>query len=433
MSPAALPDPLPIQPRGPFVATVRPPGSRSIANRALLAAALGRGTSVVCNVTPSDDTDAMRLGLVALGVKMERAPGGEPDDWQIYGVDGRFSPVAAAIDVRASGTTARFLTAAATLAETAVVLDGTKRIRERPIADLAGALGALGARVEVLGAGGCPPVRAGGSRLVGGEALLDVRRTSSQYVSGILLAAPYAQRDVTLRFVGDEVISRPFVDLTLAVMRDFGAEAEWRGPGAVLVRAGRGYAARAYVVEPDAQGAVYGFAAAAITGGRVTTPHLPRTSIQPDLGFLDALARMGCTVERGADAVSVAGPTRLRGIRVDANPWPDAALALAVVALFADGPTEIVNVPNLRIKETDRLAALERELAKLGARATAGPDWLRVEPGPPRGAEIDTYDDHRMAMSFALAGLRIPGVAIRDPGCVRKTWPAFFEALASWG
>jgi 3-phosphoshikimate 1-carboxyvinyltransferase len=186
------------------------------------------------------------------------------------------------------------------------------------------------------------------------------------------------------------------------------------------------------VVEPDAQGAVYAFAAAAIAGGHVRVPDLPRDSLQPDLGFLAALERMGCSVERDARAITLRAAPRLRGITVDANPWPDAALALAVVALFAEGPTTIENVPNLRIKETDRLAALERELAKLGARATAGPDWLRIEPGPLHGAEIDTYDDHRMAMSFALAGLRVPGVAIRDPSCVRKTWPGFFEALASW-
>jgi 3-phosphoshikimate 1-carboxyvinyltransferase len=431
MRAAELPDPLPIRPRGPLSAIVRPPGSRSLANRAQLAAALARGTSLVRNLTPSDDTDAMREGLVTLGVRMERSGAG--DDWLIHGTDGVLTPIASALDVRASGTTARFLTAAATLASTPVVLDGTQRMRERPIADLADALRSLGARVEVLGERGCPPLRAGGGAgLAGGEALLDVRRTSSQYVSGILLAAPYAARDVTLRFVGDEVISRPFVDLTLAVMRDFGAEADWLGPGAVFVRAGRGYQAREYAIEPDAQGAVYGFAAAAIAGGSVTVEGLPRESIQGELRFLDALAEMGCAIERGENAITLRGAPKLRGIRVDANPWPDAALALAVVALFAEDPTEIVNVPNLRIKETDRLAALECELTKLGARATTGPDWLRIEPGPLRGAEIDTYDDHRMAMSFALAGLRIPGVAIRDPGCVRKTWPGFFEALDSW-
>jgi 3-phosphoshikimate 1-carboxyvinyltransferase len=426
---AALPDPLPIRSRGPLAATVRPPGSRSLANRAQVAAALARGTSVVRNLTPSDDVDAMRIGLERLGVVMAH---GQGDDWTFHGTDGRLVPVASEIDVRASGTTARFLTAAATLASAPVVLDGTRRMRERPIADLATALGALGARVDVLGERGCPPVRAGGSRLVGGEARLDVRRSSSQYVSAILLAAPYAERDVTLRLAGDEVTSRPFVDMTLAVMRDFGAEAEWRGRGTLFVRAGCGYAARDYFVEPDAQGAVYGFAAAAIAGGHVTVEHIPRNSTQGELAFLGALEAMGCLVERGASTITVHAAPKLRGIRVDANAWSDSALALAVVALFADGPTEIANVPNLRIKETDRLAALERELAKLGARTSTGADWLRIEPGPPRGAEIDTYDDHRMAMSFALAGLRIPGVAIRDPGCVSKTWPAFFEALASW-
>jgi 3-phosphoshikimate 1-carboxyvinyltransferase len=372
----------------------------------------------------------MREGLVRLGVRMERA--GPGDDWLVHGVDGHLVPVANELDVRASGTTARFLTAAATLAETPVVLDGSQRMRERPIADLVSALRALGASAEVLGARGCPPVRAGGSGLAGGEATLDVRRTSSQYVSGILLAAPYARSDVTLRLVGDEVTSRPFVDLTLAVMRDFGAEAEFRGPGALFVRAGRGYQGREYAVEPDAQGAVYGFAAAAILGGFVTVEELPRNSVQGELAFLDALAAMGCAVERGARSITVRGAAKLRGIEVDANRWSDAALALAVVALFAEGPTTIRNVPNLRIKETDRLAALERELTKLGARATAGPDWLRIEPGALHGAAIDTYDDHRMAMSFALAGLRVPGVSIRDPGCVKKTWPGFFGALESW-
>ncbi len=430
MPAAALPDPLPIRTRGPLAARVRPPGSRSLANRALLAAALARGTSLVRGATPSDDTEAMREGLAGLGVRIERAS--VDDDWLVHGTDGQLVPIASQVDVRASGTTARFLTAAATLAAKPVVIDGAPRMRERPIADLAAALGALGAQVDVLGSRGCPPLRVAGGGLAGGEAELDVRRSSSQYVSGILLAAPYARRDVTLRFTGGEVISRPFVDLTLAVMRDFGAEAQWRGAGAVWVRAGRGYLAREYTVEPDAQSAVYGFAAAAISGGSVTVDDLPRESLQPDLAFLDALTQMGCTVERSARAVTVRGAPRLHGISVDANPWPDAALALAVVALFAEGPTEIVNVPNLRIKETDRLAALERELAKLGARATAGPDWLRIEPGPLRGAVIDTYEDHRMAMSFALAGLRIADVAIRDPGCVRKTWPDFFSALEGW-
>ncbi len=428
MAEAELPDPLPIRPRGPLDARVRPPGSRSLANRALVAAALGAGESRLFGLSASDDTEAMRDGLRALGVRIACAD----ETWTVQGADGRLVPVANALDVRASGTTARFLTAVATLARDPVVLDGTARMRERPIADLAAALRGLGGGVEVLGANGCPPVRTLGGGLRGGEVELDVRKSSSQFVSGLLLAAPYAATDVTLRFVGEDVISRPFVELTLAVMRAFGAQAEWRGRGAAFVRAGQHYRGRDYTIEPDAQGAAYGFAAAAIRGGRVRVADLPRDSLQPDLGFLDALARMGCAVERGADAIVVTGPERLRGIRVDGSPWPDAVLALAVVALFADGPTEIVNVPNLRIKETDRLAALECELAKLGGRATTGPDWIRIEPGPLHGAAIEPYDDHRLAMSFALAGLRIPGVAIRNPGCVRKTWPGFFAALERW-
>jgi 3-phosphoshikimate 1-carboxyvinyltransferase len=226
------------------------------------------------------------------------------------------------------------------------------------------------------------------------------------------------------------LVSRPYVDTTLEVMAAFGAQAGWRGPHALEVAAGRPYAPRAYAVEPDASAAAYPFAAAAIAGGRVRVADLPARSSQADLALLDVLAHMGCRITRGEGFVEVAGPEgELRGVDVDMNRMPDAVLALAVVALFARGPTRIRNVGNLRIKETDRLAALERELSKLGGRVRAGPDWIEIESGPLAGADIDTYDDHRMAMAFALAGLRVPGVAIRDPGCVAKTWPEYFQML----
>ena len=275
--------------------------------------------------------------------------------------------------------------------------------------------------------GGLRGVNGGGLR--GGHAPIDARR-SSQFVSAVLLAAPYAREDVVLEPVGGMVVSRPYVDLTLAVMRDFGAEAAWEGP-ALRVAAGRGYRGRRYEVEPDASAAAYPFAAAAIAGGSVCVPGLGSDSLQADLALVDVLERMGCRVERGTRAICVSRPVggELRGVDVDMNAMPDAVLALSVVALFASGPTRIRNVANLRIKETDRLAALERELAKLGGGARAGADDLEIEPGPLRGAAIDTYDDHRMAMAFALAGLRVPGVRIRDPGCVAKTWPDYFEAL----
>jgi 3-phosphoshikimate 1-carboxyvinyltransferase len=328
-----------------------------------------------------------------------------------------------------SGTTARFLTAAATLADGPVVIDGDARMRERPIEDLVVALRALGAQVEVQGRGGCPPVRVAGGGLPGGPAEIDARR-SSQYVSAVLLAAPYARRDVTLSLAGGVLVSRPYVDLTLQLMREFGADADWTAGGGLRVAAGRGYQARDYAIEPDASAAAYPFCAAAIAGGQVRVEGIPKDSIQADLALLDILERMGCRVERGERAATVHGPVRkLRGVDVDMNALPDAVLALAVVAAFAEGPTRIRNVANLRIKETDRLAALETELRKLGAGARASADGLEIVPGALHGAEIATYDDHRMAMAFALAGLAVPGVVILDPDCVSKTWPEYFSVL----
>jgi 3-phosphoshikimate 1-carboxyvinyltransferase len=419
-----LPDPLPIRPRGPLDARIRVPGSRSVTNRALVAAALARGESHLEGAARSDDTDAMREGLCGLGARITAAP----DAWTVVGVGGRFGAPSDSLDARASGTTARFLTAAATLSAGPVVVDGSPRMRERPIQDLVDGLRALGADCEALSPGGCPPVRVAGGGLPGGRARIDARR-SSQYLSGILLAAPYADRDVELALVEGVLVSRPFVELTLDVMRAFGAATSWHGEE-LRVRAGCPYQPRGYSVEPDAQSAVYGFAAAAIAGGRVQVDGIPAESRQTDLLFLAALESMGCRVERKPNAIEVRSPERtLRGVEIDMNAMPDAALALAVVALFAEGATTLRNIANLRIKETDRLAALESQLRRLGGVATTGPDWLRIEPAPLHGATIDTYDDHRIAMAFALAGLRVPGVAIRDPGCVSKTWPNYFDVL----
>jgi 3-phosphoshikimate 1-carboxyvinyltransferase len=424
-----LPDPYPVRPRGALDARVRPPGSRSLTNRALLAGALARGESVLSGATESDDALAMREGLRALGVPICVAG----DAWTVSGCAGRLPAQARVdVDVRASGTTARFLTAAAALAQPGaeVVLDGTARMRERPIGELAAALRGLGADVEALGPRGCPPVRVRGGGLAGGRVTIDARR-SSQYVSGVLLAAPCAARDVELDFTEGQLVSRPFVDLTLQVMTEFGAEAGWSGGGLRVARGG--YTGRRYAIEPDAQAAVYAFAAAAIAGGRVRVEGISEGSRQPDLAILEPLARMGCRVRREGSGIELSAERgALAGVVCDGDPMPDAVLALAVVALFARGPSEIRNVANLRIKESDRLAALEAEIRRLGGRAEAGPDWLRIEPRPLSGAAIETYADHRMAMSFALAGLVVPGVSIRDPACVAKTWPDFFAALDAW-
>ena len=424
MAAPRLSDPLPIHPRGPLLGQLRPPGSRSITNRALIAAALAEGTSRLEGASESDDTLAMARGLEALGAEVTRGP-------QAWTVEGQAGKLAAAgqLDVGASGTTARFLTAVATLADGPSLLDGAPRMRARPIQELVTALTALGAPVEILGTDGCPPVRIAGGGLPGGHARIDARR-SSQFVSGLLLAAPCADRDVELTLVEGELVSRPFLELTREVMRAFGAEVEWRADDTLAVAA-RGYQARSFRIEPDAQSAVYPFCAAAIAGGEVTVLGIPDHSRQTDLRLLDVLETMGCAVERQPDAIVVRrAPDRpLRGTQLDGNAFPDAILALAVVALFAEGPTTVTGLGHLPLKETDRLAALRTELRRLGAGAETGSDWLRVDPAPLHAATIDTYDDHRMAMSFALAGLRVPGVEIRDPGCVAKTWPDFFAAL----
>jgi 3-phosphoshikimate 1-carboxyvinyltransferase len=369
----------------------------------------------------------MREALGALGVEIEI----HADAWRIRGVGGAFSQPAAPLYTENSGTTARFLTAAATLAPGPVIIDGNARMQERPIVHLVEALRSFGAGVEILGRSGCPPVKVEGGGLPGGRGEIDGSQ-SSQYTSAVLLAAPYAQNDLELAFHEGILVSRPYVDVTLAIMRAFGAEAEWAeldGLEGIRVKAGRPYRAREYAIEPDASSAAYPFCAAAIAGGSVRVNGIPLDSLQADFKILSLLEAMGCGVRRDDNRVEVTGPEgRLRSLgEVDMNDFPDAVLAYAVVCLFADGPTVIKNIWNLRIKETDRLEALESELRKLGARAEAGHDSLLIEPGPLRGAEIDTYDDHRMAMSFSLAGLRVPGVVIHDPGCVSKTWPGYFE------
>jgi len=425
-----LPRTLAIEPRGPLDTTLTVPGSKSMTNRALLVAALAEGQTELEGALESDDTIAMRGALEQLGVPVRV----RDDRWVIEGRAGALQVPDMTLDLGNAGTAMRFLTAACTLADGVCVLDGNARMRERPIADLVEALAHLGGQVELLQPTECPPLRTLGGGLAGGRAEIDASQ-SSQYVSAVLLAAPYARQDVRLGFRDGVIVSRPYIDVTLQVMAAFGAEASWEDdPKGLWVRAGRPYRARRFAGEPDASSAVYPLCAAAISGGRARVVGLPADSKQSDIAILPLLEAMGCQVLRGETFVEVTGPDA--GLRsagtVDLNDLPDAALAYAVLALFARGPTRIENIGNLRIKETDRIAALETELSRLGARVDSGADWLEIRPGPLRGAEIETYDDHRMAMAFSLAGLRIPGVAIVDPGCVSKTWPAYFDSFAGW-
>ena len=414
-------DEVAVEPIPPTDATVKVPGSRSITNRALVCAALADGNSRLQGWLDSDDTQAMCEGLTRLGVGIEQ----EKEDLLVRGAGGHFAIPMRPLDCRASGTTIRFLTACAALCPGRVVLDGVDRMRERPIQDLADALQTLGVQVRTVA--GCPPVTVQGGTFEGGRVAMDASR-SSQYLSALLMVAPLARGEVEIS--AGSIVSRPFVDMTIAAMSAFGVSVDEVATGAFKVAAGQRYRARAYPVEPDAMSASYFFAAAAITGGRVRVEGLTPASTQGDVRFVEVLERMGCTVERGTHSISVRGPRYLHGIDVDMNAMPDMALTLGVVACFAQGQSRIRNVAHIRIKESDRMAALKRELARLGATATVFDADLVVDPPDQvRPARIRTYDDHRMAMSFAVAGLRAPGIVIENPDCVAKTFPDFFDRL----
>ncbi len=409
--------------RQPVAGVVRPPGSKSITNRALVVAALARGgASRLEGPLGADDTEVMRSGLRRLGALIDDAD----DPWLVLGTGGKLSTPEGVVDVGASGTTARFLTAVAVLAPGEVTIDGSARMRERPIDDLAVALGEVG--VEVRTSGGFLPLTVGGGGLSGGEVVMDVSQ-SSQFLSALLVVAPLASGEMVIRARG-EMVSGPYVQTTLEVMRAFGAKVETRDGRTFRVKGG-GYRASAFEIEADASAAVYPMAAAAITGGAVGIEGLYPGSTQADLGVLEVLEEMGCAVRWLGARLVVEGPPggALAGVDRDMSRMPDAVLGLSVVCLFADGPSRLRRLGTLRLKETDRLAALACELSRAGAEAVVEGDDLIIRPGPLRPARFHTYDDHRMAMSFALVGLRQAGVEILDPACVTKTWPGFFAML----
>ncbi|HEU5082295.1 MAG TPA: 3-phosphoshikimate 1-carboxyvinyltransferase [Acidimicrobiales bacterium] len=413
-----MPDPLPIEPVDrPLDATVTLPGSKSITNRALVCAALADGPSALVGALDADDTEAMIdcLGRLGIGV---RSDGGTVE------VEPAAPWASASIDARQSGTTSRFLLPVLALDGVARVLDGDEQLRARPMGPSFDALRALGADVVEQGEPGHLPVEVRGPLRAGTVDLSgDV---SSQFLSGLLLAGPAVPGGVAVRLT-TELISRPYVEMTAAVMAAFGA-AVTEDAGTWTVAPG-GYRGTRYVVEPDASAASYAWAAALVSGGRVTVPGLHRGSLQGDVAFADVLESMGASVTWHDDAVTVAAGARLRGIDVDMAHISDTVPTLAVLAALADGPTTIRGVGFIRGKESDRIAAPVAELQRCGIDATATDDGMVIRPGPLRPATFETYRDHRMAMAFALLGLAAPGMAVRDPGCVAKTFPGFWGLL----
>jgi 3-phosphoshikimate 1-carboxyvinyltransferase len=411
-----------LEPARRAAGTVRLPGSKSISNRVLLLAALAEGTTEIGGLLDADDTRVMRDALSKLGVSFTGQ--------RVTGAGGAFPVRKAELFLGNAGTAFRPLTAALCFCNGEYVLSGVPRMHERPIGDLVDALRAIGARIDYLRTDGFPPLAIHPSRLETKH--VKVRGdVSSQFLTSLLMALPLAGKKSRIEVQG-ELISRPYVEITLNVMRRFGVEVErtgwryfdvppqgYRSPGKV-------------VVEGDASSASYFLAAGAIGGGPVRVEGVGRDSIQGDVRFTEVLEKMGAKVSFGEDWIEASGGQRLRAIDLDLNHIPDAAMTVAVMALFAEGRTTLRNIASWRVKETDRISAMATELRKLGAQVEEGADFLKITPGKLKaGVAIDTYDDHRMAMSFSLAALGGVPVTINDPDCVAKTFPDYFQAFRS--
>src|SRR6266498_2042171 len=409
--------------------TVKMPGSKSISNRVLLLAALSEGETRVESLLDSDDTLVMLEALTRLGVRIERR---SDDSAVVHGVGGSFPVKSAELRLGNAGTAFRPLAAALALTGGEYRLSGAPRMHERPIGDLVDALRRLGARLEYSGAEGFPPLVVRAGRIRAGDKVRVRGDVSSQYLSALLMALPITGARTEIEVEG-ELISKPYVEITLNLMRRFGVEVERNGWKTFTVPAKR-YASPGEIrVEGDASSASYFLAAGAIGGGPVRVEGVGRGSIQGDVRFTEVLERMGAQISMGEDWIEAsAGRGKLNAIDADLNHIPDAAMTAAVTALFAKGPSTIRNIASWRVKETDRIAAMATELRKLGAAVEEGNDSIRVTPPAAlKPATIATYDDHRMAMSFSLAALGGIKVRINDPGCVGKTFPEYFDTLAS--
>ncbi|HVK95546.1 MAG TPA: 3-phosphoshikimate 1-carboxyvinyltransferase [Noviherbaspirillum sp.] len=426
---------LDLQPALRAKGTVRLPGSKSISNRILLLAALAQGTTPVFDLLASDDTHVMLMALQQLGVKWEQI--GESQQYIVHGADGVLAVPQADLFMGNAGTAIRPLTAALAVIGGDYTLHGVSRMHERPIGDLVDALNAIGAQIEYTGETGYPPLHIRRGH-IHAERMQVRGNVSSQFLTALLMAAPLMARKqaMTIDVVGD-LISKPYIEITLNLMRRFGVIVERNGWQSFLVPAGQKYISPgALHVEGDASSASYFLAAGAIAGGPVRVEGVGRNSIQGDVRFVEALEKMGATITMGDNWIEAKSNGPLRAIDADFNHIPDAAMTIAVAALYADGPSVLRNIGSWRVKETDRLAAMATELRKVGAAVEEGGDYLRIMPPEKiQSAVIDTYDDHRMAMCFSLASLdgvirKGNAIRINDPKCVAKTFPDYFDAFA---
>ena len=405
------------------------PGSKSLSNRALLLAALAPGQTTLLNLLRSEDTQRMVEALTQLDVSLTMN-----DDWSrcvVSGHDGLFqAPNEHKFFLGNAGTAIRPLTSILAMMQGNFIVDGDQYMRERPINHLVEALKQLGASIEYLGEENCPPLRVIGGSIRGGKVEIkgDI---SSQYLTSLLLALPLAPKDSEVSVIGEQV-SKPYLDLTLDIMSKFGVNARHENHQYFTIPGGQSYQSPGtYLIEGDASSASYFLAAAAIAGGTVRVNGIGSNSVQGDIEFLDAIEAMGAVVSRQSDSVEVSGGA-LKGIDMDLNHIPDAAMTIAAMALFAEGTTIIRNIYNWRVKETDRMFAMATELRKLGATVEAGHDYIVIEPPEKiQSASIDTYGDHRIAMCFSLASLSDAEITINNPEVTAKTFPDYFDVFAS--
>lgn len=411
--------------------TVALPGSKSISNRTLLLAALAQGTTEVKGLLAADDIHYMLEALKTLGIQWEQQ--GDSRDFIVQGAAGSFPVKSAELFLGNAGTAFRPLTAALALSQGHYSLSGVARMHERPIGDLVNALREAGAAIRCTGVEGYPPLAISPAPLTG-HTIKVKGNVSSQFLTALLMALPLSGEAVTIEVTG-ELISKPYIDITLKLMAKFGVEVVQDGWNRFTIAAGQTYQSPGTIeVEGDASSASYFLAAGAIGGGKVRVTGMGSDSIQGDKRFAEALALMGAQITWGSHYIEAAPPAsgRLKGIDADMNHIPDAAMTLAVAALFAEGPTTLRNIASWRVKETDRLSAMACELRKVGATVIEGEDFITVTPPETliANAAIDTYDDHRMAMCFSLVAVTGVAVRINDPQCTAKTFPTYFEELA---
>ncbi|MEZ0233126.1 MAG: 3-phosphoshikimate 1-carboxyvinyltransferase [Methylophilaceae bacterium] len=408
------------------------PGSKSISNRTLLLAALSDGITDIHDLLASDDTERMLEALQALGVSLEKT---DANGWVVKGTGGNFPNKQADIFLGNAGTAFRPLTAALAFSNGHYTLSGVPRMHERPIGDLVDALRLAGADIEYLGTSGFPPLKISPAKIKPTPTVQIKGNVSSQFLTALLMAAPLTKQDFTIEVVG-ELISKPYIEITLNLMAKFGVQVEREGWQRFFIRGNSHYQTPGKVfVEGDASSASYFLAAGAIGAGPVRVQGITKDSIQGDIRFTEALTAMGGRISWGDNWIESSAPTngKLKALNMDCNHIPDAAMTLAVAALFADGTTNLRNIASWRVKETDRLTAMATELRKVGATVEEGADYITITP-PEKltpNAVIDTYDDHRMAMCFSLVSLGGVPITINDPGCVAKTFPDYFERFSS--